>query len=171
MRKAAVSRCGLADRLLTREFGLPRIAPRKAPCDATGAESPPNGRVRTVFVDYPPYFDRDFLYGTAGQDYPDNPERFAFLAVAALEWAASTARPFDVVHAHDWQAGLVPVLLRTGRAPCEARAHADGFHDSQPRVSGRLRRELVAAARLRLGSDAHRRAGVLGTNQLSEGRD
>ena len=47
------------------------------------------GRVRTIFVDYPPYFDRDFLYGTAGQDYPDNPERFAFLSVAALEWAAA----------------------------------------------------------------------------------
>jgi starch synthase len=74
------------------------------------------GRVRTVFVDYPPYYDRDFLYGTAGQDYPDNPERFAFLAVAALEWMASAAERVDVVHGHDWQAGLVPMLLRTGRA-------------------------------------------------------
>ncbi len=79
--------------------------------------SAPHGHVRIVFVDHPAYFDRDFLYGTAGQDYPDNPERFAFLAVAALEWAASTDHHFDIVHGHDWQAGLVPVLLRTGRAP------------------------------------------------------
>jgi starch synthase len=74
-------------------------------------------RVRMVFVDQPAYFDRDYLYGTAGQDYPDNPERFAFLAVAALEWAASTGTRYDVVHGHDWQAGLVPMLMRTGRAP------------------------------------------------------
>jgi len=74
-------------------------------------------RVRTIFIDQPPYFDRDFLYGTAGQDYPDNPERFAFLAVAALQWAATTGERWDVVHGHDWQAGLVPMLLQTGRAP------------------------------------------------------
>src|SRR4051812_26899644 len=58
------------------------------------------GKVRTVFVDQPQYFDRDYLYGTAGQDYPDNPERFAFLAVAALEWAASQPERFDIVHGH-----------------------------------------------------------------------
>jgi starch synthase len=81
--------------------------------DAAGSR---RGRVRTVFVDYPPYYDREYLYGTAGQDYPDNPERFAFLAVAALEWAASAAERVDVVHGHDWQAGLVSMLLRTGRA-------------------------------------------------------
>jgi starch synthase len=84
-----------------------------------GGPDPQRGSVRTVFIDHPGYFDRDFLYGTAGQDYPDNPERFAFLALAALEWAASTAERFDVVHAHDWQAGLVPMLLRTGRAPAK----------------------------------------------------
>jgi starch synthase len=75
------------------------------------------GRVRTIFVDHPPYFDRDYLYGTTGQDYPDNPERFAFLAMAALEWAASTAGHVDIVHAHDWQAGLAPLMLRNGYAP------------------------------------------------------
>ena len=75
------------------------------------------GNVRTVFVDYPAYFDRPSLYGTAGQDYPDNPERFAFLAVAALEWAAALPERFDLVHCHDWQSGLLPVLLRNGYAP------------------------------------------------------
>ena len=75
------------------------------------------GRVRTIFVDHPPYFDRDYLYGDAGQDYPDNPERFAFLSLAALEWAGSSPHRFDVVHGHDWQSGLAPVLLRNGYAP------------------------------------------------------
>jgi starch synthase len=81
--------------------------------------APRQGNVRTVFIDYPPYYDRDFLYGTAGQDYPDNPERFAFLATAALEWAASIDEQVDVVHGHDWQTGLVPMLLRTGRVPAK----------------------------------------------------
>jgi starch synthase len=75
--------------------------------------------VRTVFIDHPAFYDRDYLYGAGGHDYPDNPERFAFLAQAALNWAASTAQPYDVFHAHDWQAGLVSVL-----AGQRFRAHA-----------------------------------------------
>jgi starch synthase len=67
--------------------------------------------VRTVFIDQPAYFDRDGIYGTQGQDFADNPERFAFLAHAALRWAALTGARYDVIHAHDWQAGLVPVIL------------------------------------------------------------
>jgi starch synthase len=66
--------------------------------------------VRSVFVDQPHYFDRPALYAEAGRDYDDNPERFAFLARAALAWAATQPR-YDVIHAHDWQAGLVPVLV------------------------------------------------------------
>jgi starch synthase len=68
-------------------------------------------RVRTVLVDYPPYFDRDYLYGANGHDYADNPERFAFLCQAALNWAVASGTHHDVVHSHDWQTGLVPVLL------------------------------------------------------------
>ena len=82
-----------------------------------GSSPQRRGRVRTIFIEQPDYFDRDFLYGTSGQDYPDNPERFAFLAHAALDGPRRHQKRFDVVHAHDWQAGLVPVLLRTGRAP------------------------------------------------------
>jgi starch synthase len=77
--------------------------------------------VRIVFVDEPQYYDRDYLYGASGHDYADNAERFAFLAQAALTWAFSTGDRYDVVHAHDWQGGLVPVLLgemfRTHAAP------------------------------------------------------
>jgi starch synthase len=67
--------------------------------------------VRTILIDHPPSFERDYLYGSGGHDYPDNPQRFALLAQAALTWAFSTGESYDVVHAHDWQAGLVPVLL------------------------------------------------------------
>jgi starch synthase len=95
------------------------IADNRGLAKAEGAAPPGRGTVRTIFIDYPPYYDRDYLYGTAGQDYPDNPERFAFLAIAAVEWAASNDVRIDVVHAHDWQTGLVPMLLRTGRAPAK----------------------------------------------------
>src|SRR6266851_5505730 len=33
--------------------------------------------VQFYFVDYPPFFDRDALYGIPEGDYPDNAERFA----------------------------------------------------------------------------------------------
>jgi starch synthase len=69
------------------------------------------GGVRTFFVEQPQYFDRAGLYGEDNRDYDDNPERFAFLARAALAWAAAGGVRYDVIHAHDWQTGLVPVLL------------------------------------------------------------
>jgi starch synthase len=72
--------------------------------------------VRTVFIAHAAYFDREYLYGAPSRDYPDNPERFAFLSQAALTWAAGTGQPYDIVHAHDWQAGLVPYLATRGTA-------------------------------------------------------
>ncbi len=68
--------------------------------------------VRTLFVDHPAYFDRDQLYGPDGTDYPDNAARFAFLCRAALAWAHQGTPSYDLIHAHDWQAGLIPVLHR-----------------------------------------------------------
>jgi len=70
--------------------------------------------VRVVLLACDRYFARDSLYGADGRDYPDNPKRFAFLARAALAWASSAGVRYDVVHAHDWQAGLVPLLARQG---------------------------------------------------------
>ena len=57
------------------------------------------------------YFDREFLYGTPTADYPDNAERFTFFNRAALE--ILRARPVEIVHAHDWQAALAVVFLKT----------------------------------------------------------
>jgi starch synthase len=68
---------------------------------------------RAILVDCPDLYDREALYGSASSDYPDNALRFAFLARAALEFAARRDRPPRVVHAHDWQAGLAPVYLST----------------------------------------------------------
>ncbi len=73
-----------------------------------------------LLLDAPHLYDRDGgPYGVAGADHPDNPERFA-----ALSWAGAAIardglsdgwRP-QIVHAHDWQAGLTPAYLRYGGA-------------------------------------------------------
>jgi starch synthase len=63
-------------------------------------------------IDCPPLFDRKGLYGESGIDYPDNHIRFAVFARAALAVARYLFRT-DIFHCHDWQAGLVPALLRS----------------------------------------------------------
>jgi starch synthase len=63
-------------------------------------------------VDCPPLYDRAGLYGEAGEDYPDNHIRFAVFARAALAIARVVFRT-DVLHCHDWQAGLVPAYMNT----------------------------------------------------------
>lgn len=68
--------------------------------------------VRHYFVDYPPYFEREGLYGTPAGDYSDNAERFALLCRAVLEATKILGVP-QVFHCHDWQSALVPALLRT----------------------------------------------------------
>jgi starch synthase len=70
------------------------------------------GGVRYFFVEDPAYFDRDGIYGTAAGDYPDNAERYSEFCRAAIE-LSKHAWPTDVFHCHDWQTGLLPVLLRT----------------------------------------------------------
>lgn len=52
------------------------------------------------------FFRRPHLYGSA-----DDVARFAFFSKAALEFMLRTNRRPDVIHCHDWQTALVPVLL------------------------------------------------------------
>jgi starch synthase len=52
------------------------------------------------------FFQRGVLYGER-----DDPERFAFFSRAALEFMLKTNKHPDIIHCHDWQTGLVPVLL------------------------------------------------------------
>jgi starch synthase len=70
------------------------------------------GPIRYFFVEYPPYFDREALYGTPVGDYPDNAERFAMFSRAVIEASKILGVP-QVFHCHDWQSALVPVMLRT----------------------------------------------------------
>ena len=80
--------------------------------DVGFVEQPLDPNVTAVLVDVPSLFDRAGLYAQDGRDYPDNALRFAVLSRAALEYARETGERYDVIHAHDWQAGLVPVYQK-----------------------------------------------------------
>ncbi|MGV2830169.1 glycogen synthase GlgA [Myxosarcina sp. GI1(2024)] len=52
------------------------------------------------------FFDRGYYYG----GYED-PMRFAFFSKAALEFLLKSNKRPDIIHCHDWQTGLIPVML------------------------------------------------------------
>jgi len=79
-----------------------------------------------LLLDAPHLFDRpgNPYLGADGADWPDNHLRFGALSLAAARFAATGDgdwRP-DLVHAHDWQAGLVPAYVRLsgGAGPATA---------------------------------------------------
>ncbi|MFB2593603.1 glycogen synthase GlgA [Paracoccus sp. p4-l81] len=75
----------------------------------------PGAGWQAYLLDAPHLFDRPGgIYNSAAGDYPDNPERFAALCEIAARLCAQGDgqgwRP-DLLHAHDWQAGLAPAYL------------------------------------------------------------
>jgi starch synthase len=70
------------------------------------------GGVQTYFVDCVEFFDREDFYGTPSGEYPDNAERFGLLCRAVIEATKILGIP-DVFHVHDWQAAMLPVMLRS----------------------------------------------------------
>jgi starch synthase len=64
-------------------------------------------------IDHPGFFARGGIYGEAG-DYPDNLRRYIFFGRAAAV-VAGLLRP-DVVHAHDWHAAALPIVMRADHA-------------------------------------------------------
>lgn len=91
-----------------------------------------------MVIDAPHLFAREgsIYLGPDGRDWPDNPERFA-----ALSWIGARIahegiagwKP-DVVHCHDWQAGLVPDYLAQmgGGAGTLLTVHNIAFHGPAP---------------------------------------
>jgi starch synthase len=58
------------------------------------------------------FFDRRNPYGNGERDYEDNADRFAFFCKAVVETLRVAELQADIVHSHDWQGALVPLLLR-----------------------------------------------------------
>lgn len=68
------------------------------------------------FLDCPELFDREGIYGEDDGDFDDNAERFSILCRAVLEGCERLmAGAPQIIHCHDWQTGLLPLLLRTHR--------------------------------------------------------
>ncbi|WP_440109287.1 glycogen synthase GlgA [Paenibacillus sp. QZ-Y1] len=76
---------------------------RRAYC---GIEMLVHDGIPVYFVDNEYYFGRDGVYG-----YMDDGERFAFFNRAVLEVLPQIEFKPDVLHSHDWHAGMIPLLL------------------------------------------------------------
>ena len=63
-------------------------------------------------IDREDLYDRPNLYGNALGDYYDNLERFVYFSQAALMAAEALGVVPEVIHAHDWETGLVSALVR-----------------------------------------------------------
>ncbi|HUF55207.1 MAG TPA: glycogen/starch synthase, partial [Thermohalobaculum sp.] len=98
-----------------------------------------------IVLDDPALYDRpgNPYLGPDGLDWPDNHRRFGALSRAAARVAARGAsgwRP-DLVHAHDWQAGMAPLMIRQAGAavPCVLAVHNIAFQGLfPPQVIGEL---------------------------------
>jgi starch synthase len=71
----------------------------------------PGTRVAVYLIDQPGYFDRPGLYVENDQDYRDNCERFVFFSRAVIEAIERLELSPHVIHANDWQTGLIPALV------------------------------------------------------------
>jgi starch synthase len=95
--------------------------------------------VRYFFLDDPPYFDREGIYGERNRDYGDNAERFTEFSRATIELAKHIWTP-DIFHCNDWQTAMVPALLRSSYAddpavmniPVVFTIHNIGYHGVFP---------------------------------------
>ncbi len=72
----------------------------------------PETGVPAYLLDAPELYDRPGgpYVDSEGEEWHDNPRRFALFGWAAARFADGDWRP-DVIHAHDWHAGLAPAWL------------------------------------------------------------
>ena len=120
----------------------------------------PDSDVPVYLIEHPPFFERDEsgsgrgLYqqqmgGGYKADYADNGERFIFFARAVLELVPHLGFPPDVIHANDWQTGLIPVLLNEAyRATPGYQRIRSVFTIHNIAYQGSFPRELMGLTRL-----------------------
>ena len=70
----------------------------------------PNLKIHLVCRDE--LFDRKGVYGNGERDYEDNYHRYIFFCKGVVETLRQLDLQADIVHAHDWQAAMLPLLLR-----------------------------------------------------------
>ena len=67
--------------------------------------------LKVYFIDHPGFFDRAGIYFEDNISYADNAERYLLFSKCVVHLARYLPWRPDVVHVHDWQAGLVPALI------------------------------------------------------------
>ncbi len=72
---------------------------------------PTRENVTIYFIDQPVFYDRPQLYMEGGVDYPDNARRFLFFSKCVVHLARYLPWRPELVHVHDWQTGLVPLMI------------------------------------------------------------
>jgi starch synthase len=72
----------------------------------------PRRNLKVYFICRDEFFDRGNPYGNGERDYEDNADRFTFFCKGVVETMRLADLGADIVHAHDWQAALVPLLIR-----------------------------------------------------------
>ena len=82
----------------------------------------PAENLTIYFIDQPHFYDRAGLY-TGDWDWTENAGRFLFLAKATANLARYLPWKPELVHVHDWQVALVPLLIQD-------QAARDGWHNA-----------------------------------------
>ncbi len=126
----------------------------------------PDTAIPVWLIDCPPLFQRpgSLYQDPEGRDWTDNALRFAVLGHVAARLALGQVVPDwqpDIVHAHDWHAGLLPLLLRQAghRRPRSVfTTHNSAFQGNFP---------LEHAARLGLPENVLTTDGIEFYGQLS----
>lgn len=75
----------------------------------------PNAKLQVYFLDNDTFFKRKGLFKKPDSEvfYPDNDKRLAFYNKGVLETVMKLGWQPDIIHCHDWPAGLIPLLVRT----------------------------------------------------------
>ncbi|TVQ65287.1 MAG: hypothetical protein EA360_10040 [Balneolaceae bacterium] len=75
----------------------------------------PNAKLQVYFLDNDKYYKRKGMFDNPKTEkfYPDNDERLAFYNKGVLETVISLGWEPDIIHCHDWPAGLIPLLVKT----------------------------------------------------------
>jgi len=69
--------------------------------------------LRFILIEQDDLYARDELYGTSEGAFPDNLLRYVLFNRVALEAMAQLELVVDVIHCHDWQTAMTPLLLHT----------------------------------------------------------
>jgi starch synthase len=74
----------------------------------------PNAKLQVYFLDNDTYFKRKSLFMNPenNEHYEDDDERIVFYSKGVLETVAKLGWKPDIIHCHDWPAGLIPMLVK-----------------------------------------------------------